>query len=72
MNTRLQAIAGAQKRPVRMRVTAGPASDDTGASALPSSLPKAGWMLADRGCIERQGDKGLPLRPERKNEGRQT
>ena len=32
-----------------MFVTAGPASDYTGAAAMLSSLPKAEWMLADRG-----------------------
>ena len=49
MNTKLHAVADAQGRPIRMFVTAGPVSDYTGAAAMLSSLPKAEWMLADRG-----------------------
>ena len=49
MNTKLHAVADAQGRPIRMFVTAGPVSDYTGAAAMLSSLPKAQWMLADRG-----------------------
>ena len=30
-------------------MSAGQVSDYTGAAALPGSLPKAGWLLADRG-----------------------
>ena len=49
MNTKLHAVADAQGRPIRMFLTAGPVSDYTGAAAMLSSLPKAEWMLADRG-----------------------
>ncbi len=49
MNTKLHAVADAQGRPIRMFFTAGPVSDYTGAAAMLSSLPKAEWMLADRG-----------------------
>ena len=49
MNTKLHAVADAQGRPIRILVTAGPVSDYTGAATMLSSLPKAEWMLADRG-----------------------
>ena len=49
MNTKLHAVADVQCRPIRMFVTAGPVSDYTGAAAMLSSLPKADWLLADRG-----------------------
>lgn len=45
MNTKLHAVADAKGRPIG----AGQVSDYTGAAALLSSLPKAGWLLADRG-----------------------
>ena len=72
MNTKLHAVADAQGRPIRMFVTAGPVSDYTGAAAMLSSLPKAEWMLADRGYDadwfrDALKDKGIkPCIPGRK------
>ena len=44
-------------------MSAGPVSDYTGAAALPGSLPKAEWLLADQGydadCLrEARGKRG--------------
>ena len=39
----------AEGRPIRFFMTAGQVSDYTGAAALLGSLPKADWLLADRG-----------------------
>ncbi|MFT5344265.1 MAG: transposase, partial [Paracoccaceae bacterium] len=36
-------------RPIRLFLTAGNLSDYIGARALMSSLPKANWLLSDRG-----------------------
>ncbi|WP_330447584.1 transposase (plasmid) [Paracoccus marcusii] len=36
-------------RPIGFFMSAGQVSDYTGAAALLGSLPKAGWLLADRG-----------------------
>ncbi len=49
MNTKLHAVSDAVGRPIRLFMTAGQVSDYTGAAALLSSLPKADWLLADRG-----------------------
>ena len=49
MNTKLHAITDADGRPIRFFMTAGEVSDDTGPAALLDSLPKADWLLADRG-----------------------
>jgi hypothetical protein len=49
MNTKLQAVADANGRLIGFFMSAGPVSDYTGAAALLSSLPRAGWLLADRG-----------------------
>ena len=49
MNTKLHAVTDADGRPIRFFMTAGQVSDYTGAAALLSSLPKADWLLADRG-----------------------
>ena len=49
MNPRLHAVADAKGRPIGFFMSAGQISDYTGAAALPGSLPKAGWLLADRG-----------------------
>ena len=49
MNTKLHAVTDADGRPLRVFMTAGQVSDDTGAAALLRSLPSAGWLLADRG-----------------------
>ena len=54
-------------------MSAGQVSDYTGAAALPGSLPKAGWLLADRGYDadwfrEALKDKGMKVRiPGRKS-----
>ena len=49
MNTKLHAVTDADGRPIRFFMTAGQVSDYTGAAALLGSLPKAEWLLADRG-----------------------
>ena len=49
MNTKLHAVADAKGRPIGFCMSAGQVSDCTGAAALLSNLPKAGWPLADRG-----------------------
>ena len=49
MTTRLHAVTDAEGRPIRFFMTAGQVSDYTGAAALLGSLPKAEWLLADRG-----------------------
>lgn len=49
MNTKLHALTDANGRPLSLFITAGQVSDYTGAAALLDDLPKAQWMLADRG-----------------------
>ncbi|WP_279483200.1 IS5 family transposase [Aureimonas sp. SK2] len=49
MNTKLHAVADTNGRPLSFFLTAGPVSDDTGAAALLDDLPKAQWLLGDRG-----------------------
>ena len=49
MNTKLHAVTDALGRPIRLFMTAGQISDDTGARALLNSLPSADWLLGDRG-----------------------
>lgn len=49
MNAKLHAVVDALGRPIGFFMSAGQVSDYTGATALLSSLPKAGWLLADRG-----------------------
>ncbi len=49
MNTKLHAVTDADGRPIRVFMTAGQDSDHTGAAVLLSGLPKADWLLADRG-----------------------
>ena len=57
-------------------MTAGQVSDDTGAAALPGSLPAAEWLIADRGYDadwfrEALKDKGIrPCIPGRKSRGK--
>ena len=76
MNTRLHAVTDTDGRPMRFFMTAGQVSDDTGAAALLESLPKADWLLADRGydadwCREALKDKGIkPCIPGRKSRGK--
>jgi len=75
MNTRLHAVTDAKGRPIRFFMSAGQVSDYTGAAALLGSLPKAEWLLADRGydsdwlreVIEDKGIKAcIPGRASRK------
>ncbi|HEY0959733.1 MAG TPA: IS5 family transposase [Novosphingobium sp.] len=49
MNTKLHAITDANGRPLSFFITAGQISDYTGAAALLDDLPKAKWLLGDRG-----------------------
>ncbi|MFT4012882.1 MAG: IS5 family transposase, partial [Paracoccus sp. (in: a-proteobacteria)] len=49
MNAKLHAVADARGRPIRFFMSAGQVNDYTGAAALLGRLPKAGWLLADRG-----------------------
>ncbi|WP_446740826.1 IS5 family transposase [Sphingomonas sp. CFBP 13728] len=49
MNTKLHAVTDAEGRPLSFFMTAGQVSDYTGAAALLDDLPKAQWMLGDRG-----------------------
>lgn len=49
MNTKLHAVTDTSGRPVRFFITAGQVSDYTGAAALMNILPRAEWLLADRG-----------------------
>ncbi|MEZ5725438.1 MAG: IS5 family transposase [Paracoccaceae bacterium] len=66
MNTKLHAVTDAKGRPIQFFMSAGQVSDYTGAAALLGSLPKAGWMLADRGYDadwfrEALKDKGIKV-----------
>ena len=76
MNTKLHAVADAKGRPLKFLMTAGQVSDYTGAAALLGSLPKAEWLLADRGYDadwfrEALKDKGIkPCIPGRKSRGK--
>lgn len=73
MNTKLHAVTDANGRPLSFSITAGQISDYTGAAALLDDLPKAQWMLADRGydaewfrdALEQKGIK--PCIPGRKS-----
>lgn len=49
MNTKLHAVTDAKGRPIGFYLSAGQVSDYTGAAALLSCLPRADWLLADRG-----------------------
>ncbi len=49
MNKKLHAVTDANGRPIGFFVTAGQVSDYMGAAAWLDDLPKAQWMLADRG-----------------------
>jgi transposase len=76
MNTKLHAVTDGDGRPIRFFMTAGPGSDYTGAAALLGCLPKAEWLLADRGhdadwFREALKDKGIePCIPGRKSRGK--
>ena len=75
MNSKLRAVTYADGRPIRFFMTAGQVSDDTGAAALLGSLPKAEWLLADRGYDadwfrEALTDTGIkPCIPGRRSRG---
>jgi transposase len=49
MNTKLDAVTDAEGRPIRFFMTADQVGDCTGEAALLGGLPKAEWLLADRG-----------------------
>lgn len=49
MNTKLHAVTDANGRSISLFMTAGQVSDYTGAAALLDSLPRAQWLLGDRG-----------------------
>ncbi len=49
MNTKLHAVSDANGRTISFFITAGQVSDYTGAAALLDELPRAKWLLADRG-----------------------
>lgn len=49
MITMLHAVANAKGLPIGFFMSAGRVSDYTGAAARLDSVPKAGWLLADRG-----------------------
>ena len=49
MNTKLRAVSDANGRPIFFFMSAGHVSDYTGAAALLDTLPKAQWLLGDRG-----------------------
>ena len=68
LNTKLHAVADAKGRPLKFFMTAGQVSDYMGAVALLRDLPKAEWLLADRGYDadwyrEALKDKGEPEPP---------
>ena len=73
LNSKLHAVTDALGRPIRMFLSAGNLSDYKGALALLSSLPKAKWLLADRGYDadwfrNALKDRGTtPCIPSRKN-----
>ncbi|RJT23430.1 IS5 family transposase, partial [Chakrabartia godavariana] len=49
MNTKLHAVTDANGRPISLFMTAGQVSDYIGAAAMLESLPRAQWLLGDRG-----------------------
>ncbi len=76
MNTKLHAVTDADVRPIRFFMTAGQVSDYTGAVAMPGSLLKVAWLLADRGHYadwfrNALKDKGIkPCIPGRMSRGK--
>ena len=76
MNTKLHAVTDTKGRPIRFFMTAGQVGDDTGAAALLAVLPKAEWLLGDRGYDadwfrDAPKDKGIkPCIPGRKSRGK--
>ena len=72
MNTKLHALTDTCCRPIRLFITAGQVSDYAGAAALMNGLPKAEWLLADRGYDagwfrETLGSLACPLKGEEKH-----
>ena len=66
MNTKLHAVADAKGRPIRFFMSAGQVSDHTSAAILLDGLPKADWILGDRGydadwLREALKDKGIKV-----------
>jgi len=62
----LVSVAGALGCQIRMFLTVGNVSDYVGARALMASLPKADWLLADRGYETnwfRNGLKEMRIEP---------
>ena len=49
MNTNLHAVTDADGHPIRFFMTAGQVSDYSGSAARLGNMPKAEWLLADRG-----------------------
>ena len=49
INTKLRAVSDADGWPLSFFMTAGQVSDYTGAASLFDDLPKAQWLLGDRG-----------------------
>ena len=76
VNTKLHAVTDAEGCPIRFYMTARQVSDYTEAAALLSSLPKAEWLLAERGYDadwfrDALTDKGIkPCIPGRKSRGK--
>ncbi|MBN9480788.1 MAG: transposase [Bordetella sp.] len=50
MNTRLHTVTDQNGRPISLFMTAGQVSDYTSAAALLDSLPRAQWLLGDKGA----------------------
>jgi len=79
MNTKLHAVTDANGRPISFFMTAGQVSDYKGATALLDSLPKAQWILADRGydadwfrdTLQEKGISLLYTGPENTEQDRQ-
>ena len=61
MNTKFHALADADGRPLSFFMTAGQVSDYTRAAVLLDDLPKAQWLLGDRGTTPTSS--GTPCRP---------
>ncbi|WP_417275566.1 IS5 family transposase [Celeribacter halophilus] len=64
--TKLHAITDTHGRPIRFFMSAGQISDYTGAAALLGNMPKAQWLLGDRGYDAdwfREALQGMGIRP---------
>ncbi len=76
MNTKQHAVTGTNGRPLRFFMSAGKDTDYTGVAALLDGLPRAEWLLGDRGYDadwfrEALKDKGIrPCIPGRKSLGK--